>query len=260
MQQVRPKKFLGQHFLTDTVVASRIVESLSFNEYKDVIEIGPGMGVLTSLLVNKVKGKLTVVEIDRESVVFLKANFGESAMQIVEGDFLKMNLSTLTEKPVAIIGNFPYNISTQIIFRVYENRDRIVEVVGMFQKEVALRICGLPGSKVYGIQSVLMQSCYDCEYLFTVEPQMFNPPPKVQSGVIRLRLNAGKSTSSSESDFRKVIKTAFNQRRKTLRNALKGLLKQGQDGSTMPFKEKRAEELSWQQFDELTQWLTAAVL
>lgn len=255
MQQVRPKKFLGQHFLADAAIAERIVDSLSFDGYKRVIEIGPGMGVLTSLLAARAEEKLTVIEIDKESVAYLKAHFAESKVNVVEEDFLQMDLLPLLDSPVAVIGNFPYNISTQIVFRVYDNRDSIVEVVGMFQKEVAQRICAAPGSRVYGIQSVLMQSCYDCEYLFTVEPKVFIPPPKVQSGVIRLKLNRTKKTISSEADFRKVIKTAFNQRRKTLRNALRGLLQPTHQADAIPFKEKRAEELSWQQFDELTQWV-----
>ena len=163
MQQVRPKKFLGQHFLADAAIAERIVDSLSFDGYKRVIEIGPGMGVLTSLLAARAEEKLTVIEIDKESVAYLKAHFAESKVNVVEEDFLQMDLLPLLDSPVAVIGNFPYNISTQIVFRVYDNRDSIVEVVGMFQKEVAQRICAAPGSRVYGIQSVLMQSCYDCE-------------------------------------------------------------------------------------------------
>lgn len=256
MQQVRPKKFLGQHFLSDKVIAERIVDALSFNGYRDVIEIGPGMGVLTEIIAGRVEGKLHVIEIDAESVTFLQSHFTEGKLNIIQDDFLQMDLSKLLTGPTAVIGNFPYNISTQIIFRVYDNRDSIVEVVGMFQKEVAQRICAAPGNRVYGIQSVLMQSCFDCEYLFTVEPNVFIPPPKVQSGVIRLRLNKEKQIISSEADFRKVIKTAFNQRRKTLRNALKGILAPSQSADMLPFKEKRAEELSWQQFDELTQWVT----
>lgn len=199
MKQVRPKKFLGQHFLADTAIANRIVEALSFHGYSDVIEIGPGMGVLTEILADKVEGKLTVVEIDEESVGYLKSTFNNHQFEIIQEDFLQMDLSSLLVKPVAVIGNFPYNISTQIVFRVYDNRDSIVEVVGMFQKEVAQRICAAPGSRVYGIQSVLMQSCYDCEYLFTVEPKVFNPPPKVQSGVIRLKLNRTKKNHQQRS-------------------------------------------------------------
>jgi 16S rRNA (adenine1518-N6/adenine1519-N6)-dimethyltransferase len=252
---VKPKKHLGQHFLKDLSTAQQIVDCLSFKSYMHVIEVGPGMGVLTQFLINKAPGKLTLIEVDEESVSYIRKNFNLLHFNLIQDDFLKTNLSDFLLEPSAVIGNFPYNISTQILFRVYEHRNLIPEVVGMFQKEVAERICSLPGKKTYGIQSVLLQSCYDCEYLFTVEPTAFNPPPKVKSGVIKLTYNPLKKIKSKESDFKKVIKTSFNQRRKTLRNALKSILPQDKFADTMPFASKRAEELNWQQFDELALWI-----
>ncbi len=250
---VRPKKSLGQHFLTDEKIAEQIVDSLSFTGYDDVMEIGPGTGVLTYFLKEKVKGKLTLIEIDSDSIQFLKENFNSNDFKLLEGDFLRMNIvEEMLQRPTAVIGNFPYNISTQILFKVFENKELVPEVVGMFQKEVAERICSAPGRKAYGIMSVLLQSAYDCEYLFTVNENVFNPPPKVKSGVIRLRLNHEKKLKCSETNFRKTVKTAFNQRRKTLRNALKPLLPSMEKLVQLPYLDKRAEQLSWQQFEELT--------
>lgn len=251
---VKPKKHLGQHFLTDKNIANTIVDSLTSTQYDHVIEIGPGMGVLTEELINRFAGKLTLIEIDEDSVEYIKHHFDNSKFKLLKDDFLHADLSNIITSPTAIIGNFPYNISTQILFKVYEYKNLIPEVVGMFQKEVAERICSAPGKKAYGIQSVLLQSCYDCEYLFTVEPNVFNPPPKVKSGVIRLKLNRTKKIVSKESDFRRVVKSAFNQRRKTLKNALKQLTSVMNEKGEMPFASKRAEELHWTQFDELTQW------
>jgi 16S rRNA (adenine1518-N6/adenine1519-N6)-dimethyltransferase len=249
---IRPKKFLGQHFLTDELIASTIVDALSLCSYDDVIEIGPGMGVLTNYLKNRVKGKLTLIELDRESIVYLHEHFKESNIEIIEGDFLSIPLDALAKKPLGIIGNFPYNISTQILFKVYENKSHVLEVVGMFQKEVAERICSQPGKKAYGIMSVLLQSCYDCSYLFTVNETVFNPPPKVKSGVIKLTLNPSKKLKCDELLFKKIVKTAFNQRRKTLRNALKSIVPSQAIMVSLPYLDKRAEQLSWQQFEELT--------
>ena len=251
---VKPKKHLGQHFLTDKNIANTIVDSLTSTQYDHVIEIGPGMGVLTEELINRFAGKLTLIEIDEDSVEYIKHHFDNSKFKLLKDDFLHADLNNIITSPTAIIGNFPYNISTQILFKVYEHKNLIPEVVGMFQKEVAERICSVPGKKAYGIQSVLLQSCYDCEYLFTVEPDVFNPPPKVKSGVIRLKLNRTKKIVSKESDFRRVVKSAFNQRRKTLKNALKQLTSVMNEKVEMPFASKRAEELHWTQFDELTQW------
>lgn len=251
---VRPKKHLGQHFLIDKNIANTIVDSLSLNQYNHVIEIGPGMGVLTEELINRFAGKLTLIEIDKDAVEYLTQQFDSSKFNLLQEDFLHVDLNNIIAVPTAIIGNFPYNISTQILFKVYENKNLIPEVVGMFQKEVAERICSAPGKKAYGIQSVLLQSCYDCEYLFTVEPNVFNPPPKVKSGVIRLKLNPTKKLTCNESDFRKIVKAAFNQRRKTLKNALKHISSTMPEKGELPFSSKRAEELHWTQFDELTQW------
>ena len=183
---VRAKKFLGQHFLKDEAIASKIADSLSLEGYKHILEIGPGMGMLTKYLLKKDK-KIWVVEIDRESIAYLKTHYLHLTDRIIEEDFLKMDLSTyFKDEPVAIIGNFPYNISSQIVFKAIENRERVPEFSGMFQKEVAQRITGKPGNKTYGILSVLTQAFYDAEYLFTVAPSVFNPPPKVDSGVLKL--------------------------------------------------------------------------
>jgi len=218
---VRAKKYLGQHFLKDENIAKKIVDTLTLNGYKTVLEIGPGMGVLTKYLLQK---NITtyVIEIDTESVTHLKANYHNLSDRIIEKDFLKFNLNEVfKDKPFAIIGNFPYNISSQIVFKTLELRDQIPEFSGMFQKEVAQRICEKEGSKAYGILSVLTQAFYHAEYLFTVSPKVFNPPPKVDSGVLRLTRKRNFTLSCDEKLFFKVVKTAFQQRRKTLRNSLK---------------------------------------
>lgn len=227
---VTAKKHLGQHFLKDDTVAIRIADSLSYNGYDQVLEIGPGTGVLTKHVIRK-EIKVTALELDSESVIYLKHSFplehskivNEKTFQVIEADFLKKDLKEIYgDGSYAIIGNFPYNISTQIVFKTIENRDQIPEFGGMFQKEVAKRICAPHGSKTYGILSVLAQAYYDAEYLFTVGPDVFNPPPKVDSGVLRLtRKEAYNDLPCSYAKLRQVVKLAFQQRRKTLRNSLK---------------------------------------
>ncbi|MFB9053198.1 16S rRNA (adenine(1518)-N(6)/adenine(1519)-N(6))-dimethyltransferase RsmA [Formosa undariae] len=218
---VKAKKYLGQHFLNDESIAEKIANSLSFEGYKNVLEIGPGMGVLTKYLLEK-PTKTYVVEIDSESVDYLKANYLTLADRVIEKDFLKYDINEIFKgDSFAVIGNYPYNISTQIVFKTLEMRDQIPEFSGMFQKEVAQRICEKEGSKAYGILSVLTQAFYDAEYLFTVPPHVFNPPPKVDSGVLRLTRKEDYSLDCNEAMLFKVVKASFQQRRKTLRNSLK---------------------------------------
>lgn len=250
-EQVRAKKHLGQHFLKDEGIAKDIVESLSSNAtYKKVLEIGPGMGVLTKYLLQKTNYETTIIDIDRESIEYLKKEFPLLEERIISADFLKFDLRSFSTEPFAIIGNFPYNISSQILFKVLENHDLVPELVGMFQKEVAERIASVPRKKAYGILSVLMQAFYTIEYLFTVHEHVFSPPPKVKSAVIRLKRNDTKVLGCDEAQFFKVVKTGFGQRRKTLRNALKSL---GYKGSEeLPFLDKRAEELTVNDFVLLT--------
>ncbi|WP_456438494.1 16S rRNA (adenine(1518)-N(6)/adenine(1519)-N(6))-dimethyltransferase RsmA [Psychroserpens sp.] len=249
---VRAKKHLGQHFLTDETIAEKIADSLSFNGYKHVLEIGPGMGMLTKYLLKK-DTKIHVIEIDPESVDFLKANYLNLADRVYEKDFLKYDITEIfNDESFAIIGNFPYNISTQIVFKTLELRDQIPEFSGMFQKEVAARICSKEGSKVYGILSVLTQAFYDAEYLFTVPPIVFNPPPKIDSGVLRLKRKEDFSLSVDEKLFFRVVKTAFQQRRKTLRNSLKTFNLSDNLKANVIF-DKRPEQLSVDSFLELTQ-------
>jgi len=248
---VRAKKHLGQHFLKDEQIAQQIADSLTEKGYKTVLEIGPGMGVLTKYILKK-DLVVHVIEIDTESVEYLKANFLNLADRIISKDFLKINLSDyFGEEQVAIIGNFPYNISTQIVFKTLENRHQIPEFSGMFQKEVAQRIAEKEGSKVYGIMSVLTQAFYDVEYLFTVPPTVFNPPPKVDSGVIRLTRKENFTLPVNEKLFYTVVKTAFNQRRKTMRNSLK-TLNLSDNLREDPIFAKRPEQLSVQEFISLT--------
>ena len=252
MNEVKAKKFLGQHFLTDESIARRIVDSLS-GRSSNVIEIGPGMGVLTKYLIGKQELNFHVVEIDRESVAWLHEHY--PSLDVIEGDFLKLDLNALFHDTFAVIGNFPYNISSQILFRVFECRNQAVEVVGMFQKEVAERVAAGPGSKTYGILSVLLSAFYDIEYLFTVHEHVFNPPPKVKSAVIRLRRNAVTSLECDENLFVKVVKIGFNQRRKTLRNALRQL-DLPLDRVPEQFLSLRAEQLSVNDFITITKSLS----
>lgn len=253
--KVRAKKHLGQHFLRDQTVARRIVDSLGANPgYQKVLEIGPGMGVLTQYLLQKDSYETYVIEIDRESVSYLNQHFPQLSPRIIGGDFLRWKLSQLSEEPIAIIGNFPYNISSQIFFGVLEQRDQVPEVVCMVQKEVGKRIASPPGNKEYGILSVLLQAFYDIDYLFSVPPGAFDPPPKVQSGIIRLTRNETKELDCNEKLFFRVVKTGFNQRRKTLRNALKPF---GLDIES-EYLNKRAEQLGVQDFVTLTQQVEQA--
>ena len=256
MEKVKAKKHLGQHFLKDESIAKAIADTLNLEGYEDVLEIGPGMGVLTKYLLEK---PITtyVIEIDTESVAYLDANYPKLKDKIISKDFLKYNINEVFDgKQFAIIGNFPYNISTQIVFRTLEYRNQIPEFSGMFQKEVAERICEKKGSKVYGILSVLTQAFYEAEYLFTVPPNVFNPPPKVDSGVLRLRRKADYSLPCDEKMFFRVVKTAFQQRRKTLRNSLKSLNLSDNLREDTIF-DLRPEQLSVEQFIELTQKIEA---
>ncbi len=251
---VRAKKHLGQHFLKDENIAKKIADTLTETGYKNILEIGPGMGVLTKYLLEK-DLITSVIEIDIESVEFLKAHYLNLSNRIINDDFLKIDISKLFGgEQFAIIGNFPYNISTQIIFKTIENRSQIPELCGMFQKEVAQRIAEKPGSKTYGITSVLTQVFYDVEYLFTVPPSVFNPPPKVDSAVIRLIRKDNYTLPVNESLFFKIVKTAFNQRRKTLRNSLKSFQLSDKLREDVIFA-KRPEQLSVLQFIELTKRL-----
>ena len=250
MGKVRAKKHLGQHFLNDLNIAQNIADSLQHQAYKQVLEIGPGMGVLTQFLLQK-DSEVFVIEIDTESVVFLKTHFPQLNNHIIEGDFLKLPLNEIFKEPIALIGNFPYNISSQILFKALEHKDIIPEIAGMFQKEVAERVASQPGNKNYGIISVLLQAYYDIEYLFTVNEDVFTPPPKVKSGVIRLIRKENQTLDCDEKLFKRVVKTAFNQRRKTLRNALKSITLVDEKKAE-PYLGLRAEQLSIDDFILLT--------
>jgi 16S rRNA (adenine1518-N6/adenine1519-N6)-dimethyltransferase len=246
---VRPKKHFGQHFLTDESIAKKIAESLMLNRnYHTVLEIGPGMGMLTKYLLQNSKFQTWAIEIDKESVAYLKKHYPSFSERIIQNDFLEIDLTEFSKQPFAVIGNFPYNISTEILFKILHHRQNIPEVVGMFQKEVAQRIASAPGNRQYGIPSVLLQAYYDIEYLFTVDEYVFSPPPKIKSAVIRLSRNSNISLGCNEDLFKTIVKTAFNQRRKTLRNALKVITSE----TTLPFLEKRAEQLHYSDFIELT--------
>lgn len=249
--QVKAKKHLGQHFLKDENVAQNIAKTLSLKGYKSVLEIGPGMGVLTKYLLQK-NTTTYVIEIDSESVQYLQNNYLNLAPRIIEQDFLKFDLNQVFKgEPFAVIGNFPYNISSQIVFKVLEMRNQIPEFSGMFQKEVAQRICSAEGSKIYGILSVLTQAFYHAEYLFTVSPQVFNPPPKVDSGVLKLTRKENYTLPCNESLFFKVVKMAFQQRRKTIRNSLK-TLNLSDTLKTDKIFNMRPEQLNVAQFITLT--------
>ena len=259
MSGVKPKKALGQHFLTDLGVADRIASTLDAYRGLDVLEIGPGMGVLTQFLLDKHSAdKVTLAEIDTESVDWLKTHLPEPRPRIVEGDFLQMDLDDLFPGTAdfCVIGNYPYNISSQIFFRVLDYRRRIVCCSGMLQREVAERLAAAPGTKARGILSVLLQAWYDVEYLFTVSEKVFNPPPKVKSGVVRLTRNGRESLGVDESLFKTVVKTTFGQRRKTIRNSIRGLLPPGAPLPDTPLLTLRPEQLTVAQFIELTNLLT----
>ena len=249
---VKPKKHLGQHFLTDPAIAARIVDALQFEPGDTVLEIGPGTGMLTALLLQK-DLRLMPVEIDPESVIHLKGRWPELGRTIIEADFLKLAVDSHVDGPFHIIGNFPYNISSQIFFRILEYRQEVPSVVCMLQQEVAARIAAPPGSRTYGILSVLLQAYYRIEPLFTVKPGSFFPPPKVTSGVIRLTRNQVSSLSCDEKLFFKVVKSTFNQRRKMIRNSIKSiLLNLDKDFYLLS---RRPEQLGVTEFIELTDWV-----
>lgn len=252
MGKVRPKKSIGQHFLKDVGIASKISNSLTGVGYSSVLEIGPGMGILTRNLMERRFSDFRVIEIDNESVHFLHEHFPE-LKNILTGDFLSLDIDSYFHDKLALIGNFPYNISTQIYFKVLKHREKIVEVTGMLQKEVAERICSGPGSKNYGILSVLLQAYYKTEYLFTVSEHVFYPPPKVKSGVIRLIRNDVKTLDCDEILFFRVVKACFNQRRKTLRNSVRAAFELTRED----YHEfgLRPEQLSVDQFVKLTRWI-----
>jgi len=249
---IKPKKNLGQHFLKDREIAARIAGTLTGSGYDSVLEIGPGTGILTGYLVERHFPDFRVIEIDNESVYHLKRDF-PGLKNIIRGDFLVMDIDEYFHDKLAIIGNFPYNISSQILFKVLDHKDKIIEVCGMLQKEVAERICSSPGSRTYGIMSVLLQAFYITEYLFTVPEHVFSPPPKVKSGVIRLRRNQVTSLGCDESLFLRVVKSSFNQRRKTLRNSVKAVFRlKREDYRDFGL---RPEQLSVSQFIEMTNWI-----
>ncbi len=252
MSRVQPKRNLGQHFLKDEVIASKIAAALTGTGYSSVLEIGPGMGMLTSHLIARGFEDFRVIEIDNESVHYLRTKF-PGLQEIIRGDFLTFDVDACFSEKFAIIGNFPYNISTQILFKALKHREKVAEIAGMLQKEVAERICSGPGSKAYGILSVLLQAYYRPEYLFTVHEHVFSPPPKVKSGVIRLIRNDVKSLDCDESLFLRVVKACFNQRRKTLRNSVKAAFDLKRED--YPEFGLRPEQLSVEQFVKLTRWI-----
>lgn len=252
MTEVRAKKALGQHFLTDRNIASRIADAVEGGG--DVLEVGPGMGMLTQFLLSRTDIVTYGAEIDGESVEYLRAHYPQFASRLVEGDFLTMNLAERFPSGVSVVGNFPYNISSQIFFKVLENRDSVPQCVGMVQREVAVRLTEKAGSRDYGILSVLLQAYYDMEYLFTVSEGVFNPPPKVKSAVIRMRRNSVEHLDCDEALFVKVVKASFGQRRKMLRNSLRAVFGDF-GGAVHPFFTMRAEQLDVPMFVELTRWV-----
>jgi len=252
MRDVRPKKALGQHFLKNEDIAERIADSL-WGETDFVLEIGPGTGMLTKYLYAKYSEKLFAMEVDTESVDFLLQNKILKSDNLMNMDFLKLNISKSFEGSVAVIGNYPYNISSQILFHVLDYKDQVPEVAGMFQREVAMRVSSDPGNKNYGILSVLLQAYYDAEYLFTVDENEFNPPPKVKSGVIRLKRNDVKTLPCDESLFKAVVKSTFNQRRKTIRNSIRSVI--GKQDVDHPYFKERPERLGVSEFVELTKFV-----
>lgn len=251
--QVRAKKNLGQHFLKDEKIALDIVKGLKHTSlYDKVLEVGPGMGVLTKYLIAEPAYETHIIDIDWDSIAYLKKNYPKLENRIIEGDFLQLDISLLFDnQPFAVIGNFPYNISTEILFKVLDNKNQVPEVVGMFQKEVALRIASKPRNKTYGITSVLLQAYYDIEYLFTVDEHVFQPPPRVKSAVIRLIRNAVQKLDCDEKLFKQVVKSGFNQRRKTLRNSIKSF-KLKEEFLDHKYLTQRAEELTVADFVALT--------
>jgi 16S rRNA (adenine1518-N6/adenine1519-N6)-dimethyltransferase len=249
MKVVRAKKYLGQHFLNDINIAKRTTDLLKHRVNQNILEVGPGMGMLTQYLIQKKNLKL--IEIDLESIVYLKTKFLNIEKKIIEGDFLKININNIFKSEISIIGNFPYNISSQILFKVYENKDIIFELVGMFQKEVAERIISNSGKK-RGILSVFIQTFYNVEYCFTIEAESFSPPPKIKSSVIKLSRNSREKLDCDPVLFKNIVKSAYNQRRKTLRNALKGFNLKNNDEITNLLK-LRAEKLSVDEFIKITQ-------
>ncbi len=252
MKSVKPKKFLGQHFLKDLQVAQDIANTVDACPELPILEVGPGMGVLTQFLMTK-KRPLKVVELDFESVAYLRENFPALGNNIIEQDFLKMDLAQLFEgKPFVLTGNYPYNISSQIFFKMLDYKDLIPCCTGMIQKEVAERMAAGPGSKTYGILSVLIQAWYRVEYLFTVHEHVFNPPPKVKSAVIRMTRNETQELGCNEKLFKQIVKTTFNQRRKTLRNSISPILDKTNPLMADPIFNKRPEQLSVQEFINLT--------
>nr|WP_294942335.1 16S rRNA (adenine(1518)-N(6)/adenine(1519)-N(6))-dimethyltransferase RsmA [uncultured Mucilaginibacter sp.] len=257
MTLVRAKKHLGQHFLTDKNIAQKIVESLRpADKYRQVLEVGPGMGILSDFLLQKPEYEVFLIDIDTESYTFLQKKYPALGTHLINADFLELDFAATFEEKIAVIGNFPYNISSQILFKILDNRERVVEVVGMFQKEVAERCASKPGSKEYGILSVFLQAYYKVEYLFTVKAGVFNPPPKVLSAVIRLTRNETGTLGCDEKLFWQVVKAGFNQRRKTLRNALSSLINKEKmtEDKTLDL---RAERLSVEDFVRLTNEITA---
>jgi len=253
---VRAKKKLGQHFLKNEAIAQKIVDSLTRTaEYKHVLEVGPGMGVLTKYLIQQNAYETHVIDIDKESIAYLRDHYPSLQNHIIDGDFLKLDLGKLfNNEPFAVIGNFPYNISTEILFTVLDHKDQVPEVVGMFQKEVAERVAAQPRNKTYGITSVLLQAFYNIDYLFTVGENEFNPPPRVKSAVIRLHRNNVKHLGCDEKLFRQLVKAGFNQRRKTLRNSVKGF-RLKPEFADHKYLTQRAEELSVADFIALTNML-----
>lgn len=249
-KKVKPKKYLGQHFLKDYNIAKKIVDSLQCTQnYDNLVEVGPGLGVLTQFLINNHHFKLWPIEIDREAHDYLQNSYPD--LSVVHQDYLRYDVSALFSGSYGIIGNFPYNISSQIFFKVLHDRDRVVEVVGMLQKEVAERIVSPPGNKTYGILSVLLQAFFDVKLLFTVSPEVFKPPPKVQSAVIHIQRNNTKKLDCNEPLFFRVVKQSFQNRRKTLRNALKPL-NLPPDVTALAIMDLRAEQLSVAEFIHLT--------
>jgi 16S rRNA (adenine1518-N6/adenine1519-N6)-dimethyltransferase len=260
MSLVKAKKHLGQHFLTDKNIAEKIVNSLIHHKnYKQVLEVGPGMGILSDFLLQKTDYETHLIDIDTESFLFLQKKYPELKNRLINADFLQLNFKEAFASQFAIIGNFPYNISSQILFKILDNRNQVPEVVGMFQKEVAERCTAKAGSKEYGILSVFLQAYYKCEYLFTVKAGVFNPPPKVLSAVIRLSRNEVKNLECDEKLFWQVVKAGFNQRRKTLSNALSGIISKEKQNNNEVWT-LRAERLSVKDFVELTNLISSSII